>query len=87
MPKKFEKKLLIQVSHYAPEEIILIGEAGFADIMLDLPRLNNESYKTLLEDAQKIMKAKDDSVDKLAKSKSLTPTFQVIICFKHYILY
>lgn len=47
IPKKFNKKLKLQISHFAPEEIILNGEAGFADIMLDLPRFENESYKAI----------------------------------------
>jgi hypothetical protein len=47
IPRKFTKKLKIQISHFAPEEITLIGEASFADIMLDLPRYENENYKHL----------------------------------------
>ena len=47
IPKKFTKNLKLQISHFAPEDIIIKGEAGFADIMLDLPRFENESYKTL----------------------------------------
>jgi hypothetical protein len=48
IPKKFSKKMLIQVSHFAPEEISITGEAGFIDIMLDLPRLETDHYKSLL---------------------------------------
>ena len=46
-PKKFTKQLQIQVSHFAPESITICGEAGFAQIMLDLPRHENETYKML----------------------------------------
>ena len=47
IPKKFTKNLKLQISHFAPEDIIIRGEAGFADIMLDLPRFENDNYKTL----------------------------------------
>ena len=54
IPKKFTKNLRLQISHFAPEEIIIKGEAGFADIMLDLPRFENESYKSLRKVCLKI---------------------------------
>jgi hydrocephalus-inducing protein len=47
IPKKFTKNLKLQISHFAPEDIIIKGEAGFADIMLDLPRFENDIYKAL----------------------------------------
>ena len=49
IPKKFSKKMLIQVSHFAPEEIIVSGEAGFIDLMLDLPRWETDYYQFLLK--------------------------------------
>lgn len=49
IPRKFSKKMLIQVSHFAPEEIIVSGDAGFIDIMLDLPRWETEFYKSLVK--------------------------------------
>lgn len=73
MPKKFEKKLLLQISHYAPEELVITGEAGFADIMLDLPRLENDDYKRLYSEAQQELKAKED-----AKNKNLSALYQGI---------
>lgn len=53
VPMAFAKKLLLQISHFAPEEIVIKGEAGFADLMLDLPRFENEYYKQLVKDAEK----------------------------------
>lgn len=47
IPRKFSKKMLIQVSHFAPEEITVSGEAGFIDIMLDLPRWETDFYLNL----------------------------------------
>jgi hypothetical protein len=47
IPRKFTKKLKIQISHFAPEQITITGEASFADIMLDLPRLDDDNYKNL----------------------------------------
>ncbi len=47
IPKKFTKNLKLQISHFAPEDIVIKGEAGFADIMLDLPRFENDIYKAL----------------------------------------
>ena len=54
-PKKSTEKLLVQVSHYAPEEIVISGEAGFVDIMHDLPRLENEAYLALMQEAQNVV--------------------------------
>ncbi len=72
-PKKFRKKLLIQVSHYAPEEIIIHGEAGFPDIMLDLPRNQDSTYQNLLKEAQLIVMEK-----KVAEDPSLAALYQGI---------
>lgn len=74
MPKKFEKKLLLQISHYAPEEIVVRGEAGFADIMLDLPRLENDDYKRLFSEAQEELKAKEAA----KQDKNLSALYQGI---------
>ena len=73
IPKVFTKKLLIQISHYAPQEITICGEAGFADIMLDLPRLENESYTHLFREAQEIVKGKQT----LNKPSYPSPTLHV----------
>ncbi len=62
-PKKFTKKLLVQVSHYAPEEIVISGEAGFADIMLDLPRLEDEAYLALMQEAKNVVREKKEAED------------------------
>jgi hypothetical protein len=80
VPKKFDKKLLIQISHYAPEEIMISGEAGFADIMLDLPRLENDSYLDLFKEAQTIVKAKEEN-----KNPSINALYQDIIFTFYYI--
>ena len=48
-PQKFNKKVLLQIAHFPPDEIIIQGEASFADLVLDLPRFENEEYKSLLE--------------------------------------
>ena len=63
-PQKFEKRLLLQISHYAPEEIVIAGEAGFADIMLDLPRLESDEYRQLLDEAHEALKAKETFRDR-----------------------
>ena len=55
IPRKFVKKMLIQVSHFAPEEVIVSGEAGFIDLMLDLPRWETEFYQVLLKVFQMIL--------------------------------
>lgn len=46
---KFNKKILLQIAHFPPDEIIIQGEASFADIVLDLPRFENEEYKGFVE--------------------------------------
>lgn len=77
-PKKFKNKLLIQISHFAPEEIIITGEAGFADIMLDLPRLESDQYLDLFKEAQDIVKVKEE---KKIKNESIAALYQVTIQF------
>lgn len=52
VPKLFKKTFQLQISHFAPEEITIQGDAGFADIMLDLPRFENESYAILRKEAK-----------------------------------
>lgn len=47
VPKVFRKTFQLQISHFAPEEITIQGDAGFADIILDLPRYENAAYATL----------------------------------------
>lgn len=64
LPQKFTKKIQLQVSHFAPEEITIKGEAGFADIMLDLPRFENETYKYLKKEAKNIVKTKEEMQQK-----------------------
>ena len=90
-PKKFIKKLLIQISHYAPEEIIISGEAGFADIMLDLPRLENESYLDLFKQAQTIVKEKEENKDPnltaLYQGITSSPELDLQVLKKHIIFY
>ncbi len=48
IPEKFSKTFLLQISHFAPDEIMIQGDASFAEILLDLPRLDNDLYKDLL---------------------------------------
>ncbi len=57
VPRKFKRTFHLQISHFAPEEITISGEATFADIMLDLPRLETETYKTIRKEAQQIIKS------------------------------
>jgi hydrocephalus-inducing protein len=64
LPQKFTKKIQLQVSHFAPEEITIKGEAGFADIMLDLPRFENDAYKYLKKEAKNIVKIKEEMQQK-----------------------
>ncbi len=59
LPRAFDKKMLIQVAHFAPETICVKGEASFADIMLDLPRFEDETYHMLLTEAKHIVSIKD----------------------------
>jgi hypothetical protein len=58
VPKMFTKTLQLQISHFAPEEIILHGEAGFADLMLDLPRFEDMTYQNLKREAKEILDTK-----------------------------
>jgi hypothetical protein len=67
-PKKFTKKLYLQVSHFAPEEIVITGEASFADIMLDLPRFENDSYRLIRKEAKANIKYKEEESKKDRKS-------------------
>lgn len=55
-PRKFSKTFQLQISHFAPEEITIHGDAGFADIVLDIPRFENDSYKSLRKEAKELMK-------------------------------
>ncbi len=48
IPEKFSKSFLLQISHFAPDEILIQGDASFAEILLDLPRFENDFYKDLL---------------------------------------
>ncbi len=49
VPEKFKKKFLLQLAHFAPDEIILQGDASFAELLVDLPRLENQQFNELLE--------------------------------------
>jgi hypothetical protein len=40
--------VLLQIAHFPPDEIIIQGEASFADLVLDLPRFESAEYKNLL---------------------------------------
>lgn len=60
VPKIFKKTFQLQISHFAPEEITIQGDAGFADIMLDLPRFENESYAILRKEAKAHMTTTQD---------------------------
>lgn len=51
IPSKFNKKILLQISHFSPDEINIYGEASFSNIILDLPRLNSDYYNTLVNQA------------------------------------
>jgi hypothetical protein len=42
------------MAHFPPENIIIKGEASFADIILDLPRFETEDYKDLVEKVKNI---------------------------------
>lgn len=55
-PKKFSKTFQLQVSHFAPEDILIEGDAGFADIMLDLPRFESQNYVQLKDQAKSFVK-------------------------------
>lgn len=55
-PKQFSKTFQIQISHFAPEDILIEGDAGFADIMLDLPRFESEDYLKLKTEAKSLVK-------------------------------
>lgn len=58
-PRKFFKAFQLQISHFSPEEITIQGDAGFADLMLDLPRFENESYKSLRREAKSAIELKE----------------------------
>ena len=64
VPQKFKKKVLLQIAHFPPDEIIIQGEASFADIILDLPRLETAEYKNLVE------RVKETTALKFEKSKN-----------------
>ncbi len=82
LPQKFVKKIQLQVSHFAPEEITIVGEAGFADIMLDLPRFENDSYKSLKKEAKSIVQTKEELQP---KNDNDIPIYQVI--YRHIITF
>ena len=63
IPRRFTKKLQIQVSHFAPEEITIEGEASFADIMLDLPRHENDTYQAMRKEARSVVKQTEPQLD------------------------
>lgn len=63
VPRRFSKKLRVQISHFSPEEITIEGEASFADIMLDLPRLESDSYKNIRKEARNAILAKNEPID------------------------
>ena len=56
------------MSHFAPEEIVITGEASFADIMLDLPRFENDMYRLIRKEAKANIKYKEDEIKKDRKS-------------------
>lgn len=58
-PKKFSKTFQLQISHFAPEDILIEGDAGFADIMLDLPRFETDNYLKLKNEAKSLVKNVD----------------------------
>ncbi|CAF0787663.1 unnamed protein product [Brachionus calyciflorus] len=72
-PKKFCKTFQLQISHFAPEEILIQGDAGFADIMLDLPRYESENYKILRREAKSAMKTNEHKSEADISALHLAP--------------
>ena len=51
VPEKFNKSFLVQVAHFQPENVNLFGEGVFPRVSLDLPRVLDDGYDSLLKEA------------------------------------
>ncbi|XP_053402100.1 hydrocephalus-inducing protein homolog isoform X11 [Mercenaria mercenaria] len=52
VPEKFNKCFRVQVAHFEPDLITIHGEGVFPRISLDLPRVSDDKYTTLVKQAK-----------------------------------
>lgn len=52
VPEKFDKCFRVQVAHFEPDLITIHGEGVFPRISLDLPRVPDEQYTSLVKHAK-----------------------------------
>lgn len=52
VPEKFDKCFRVQVAHFEPDLITIHGEGVFPRISLDLPRVSDGTYTTLVKQAK-----------------------------------
>ncbi|VDP22051.1 unnamed protein product [Echinostoma caproni] len=73
-PSVFERAIMIQVAHFAPQRIILRGLADFPRINLDLPRFYASQNKR-----KHIRELSDDTGDFLKTGPSDAPAYEIVM--------
>eukprot|EP00854_Cymbomonas_tetramitiformis_P000766 gene766-1240_t len=52
IPDKISEKFLVEVAHFEPAEVELVGEGVYPCILLSLPRLIDEEYAAFMQEAR-----------------------------------